>query len=311
MDIKRESFLKKIDYLETVGSKSTYRSQDIGPGLFKKLKRLLFYRGFYLKKIWEQSGLMPEKDVYIQTFWGRGITLPNRDLNARKIFKHGILGKGEQSLIRFFIKNFKSNDIFYDIGTNYGFYTALAQEFIYEGEIHSFEPNTHVFKYLQQLEENYDNTLLNKLACSDVNDEVTFFDGYSKHKSGKSTLMSEVAEKNHMQTQEVVVKATTLDDYTERHKIPTIIKIDVEGSEYKVLNGAKKTLREHSPVIAIELWRGEGSRFSKKNLEILKEFHYKPHTISTIGEIREIKYEVLKENLAVIGPETNFIFKKN
>jgi len=49
------------------------------------------------------------------------------------------------------------------------------------------------------------------------------------------------------------VYVTTLDREIERFGIPGVVKIDVEGHELEVLRGAPKLLREHRPVILLEL----------------------------------------------------------
>ena len=45
------------------------------------------------------------------------------------------------------------------------------------------------------------------------------------------------------------VSSNTLDSYS---LSPSLIKIDVENDEIKVLNGAKKTIEKHSPVLYVE-----------------------------------------------------------
>lgn len=39
------------------------------------------------------------------------------------------------------------------------------------------------------------------------------------------------------------------------HTIPTLIKLDIEGWEVRALRGAKRTLREHHPIIVCEVNR--------------------------------------------------------
>jgi hypothetical protein len=52
----------------------------------------------------------------------------------------------------------------------------------------------------------------------------------------------------------VEVPVTTIDSYCESKNLkPSLIKIDVEGFEFSVLNGAKKILKEVRPRILVEL----------------------------------------------------------
>ncbi|MEN6419732.1 MAG: FkbM family methyltransferase [Clostridiaceae bacterium] len=50
-----------------------------------------------------------------------------------------------------------------------------------------------------------------------------------------------------------LVSVTTLDDYVkEAHVVPEIVKVDVEGAEYMLLQGAQNLLRETRPVFYVE-----------------------------------------------------------
>ena len=67
---------------------------------------------------------------------------------------------------------------------------------------------------------------------------------------------------------------TTLDKFMEENfkedKID-LIKIDVEGFEYQVLSGAKKTLAKYNPVIIIESF---ANKFEQVN-SLLNSYGYK------------------------------------
>src|SRR5439155_701722 len=77
----------------------------------------------------------------------------------------------EHKLTQFFIKNLKAKDVFYDVGSNYGFYSYLASEFC--AEVHSFDPSPQVFANLQLNLSGHPNLYLNNVAVSDRNGEAT------------------------------------------------------------------------------------------------------------------------------------------
>ena len=57
------------------------------------------------------------------------------------------------------------------------------------------------------------------------------------------------------------VDQVAIDGYVEKHKlVPDLIKIDTEGNDFNVLQGAAKTLRSQRPLIVFESWRGEERR---------------------------------------------------
>ncbi|MEI6122117.1 MAG: FkbM family methyltransferase [Bacteroidota bacterium] len=68
---------------------------------------------------------------------------------------------------------------------------------------------------------------------------------------------------------------TTLDTFIEVNKITskiTAIKLDVENFEYFVLEGARKTLAVHHPIVYCELWENENR---VKCFDLMKECNYK------------------------------------
>ena len=68
----------------------------------------------------------------------------------------------------------------------------------------------------------------------------------------------------------------TLDKYN--FKNISIIKIDVEGHEINVLNGALNTILKNKPKILIEVWNRPKKK--KEFLEFMKKINYKIKKIS-------------------------------
>jgi hypothetical protein len=58
-----------------------------------------------------------------------------------------------------------------------------------------------------------------------------------------------------------IVPQVTLDGFTEdRQLVPDLVKIDVEGNELAVLEGAQGLLDRVRPVVLLESWPGGGGR---------------------------------------------------
>ena len=72
-----------------------------------------------------------------------------------------------------------------------------------------------------------------------------------------------IKERNKVFTDEYYVVTEKL-DYFELDNI-SLIKIDAEGSEAKVLEGAEETINKCKPIILIEIWK------SKKRINVIKE----------------------------------------
>lgn len=315
----KELFLEKLAAVHPLSAKTESflaAPEYQGSGFRMRIKRLSHYRGGYLahiaKRVKEHFVVRRDADAPAETFWGRVLMLPTLDANAQGIRQSGTLGGGENNLIRFLIKELHSDSVFYDIGANYGFYSALAEEFVLLGEIHAFEPSAKVFSYLKQISIGQNNVFLNNVAVSDSSGEIEFFDCAPDSTSGKSTIVKEVAAGSHRWHYETVrVPAATLDEYVRSHRSPTIIKIDVEGAEVRVLSGARAMLRRYSPTIAVELWSGEElSHFSLEVVVLLEELGYTPFFINLEGNLIETSTAHLKSWLAESHSEVNFIFKK-
>ncbi len=276
-----------------------YRKYLTGSGIVPKLKRLLFLRGKYVVHILSSLGIKDNTTARI--FFGKKMTLPVADLSASNIFLFGTLGAWESGLTKFFIKYIKVDDIFYDIGANHGFYTFLAKEIIVNGEIHAFEPNQGVFKYLELNSANGVVRLNNK-ALSNENGTVSFFDMLEAHHSGSSGLVKPVDG----EYQEKRVLTLTLDEYTKTHKPPSIMKVDVEGAEAMVIEGGESTIRKYKPTIVIEVWSGErGIKNHSRAVKLLQSLGYRCFKIDDSGSLVPIN----SVNFDRINQRENFVFK--
>jgi FkbM family methyltransferase len=139
-----------------------------------------------------------------------------------------------------------------DVGANVGVLAMIMARWCGpKGHIHAFEPNPNPKQVL--IEHLRLNGLSNRvtvcpLALSDVDGTTTF---YATGISGKSALSN---ANIGLDAEEFQVPVTTIDAYCHSLNIrPSLIKIDVEGFEFSVLNGARNTLKEVRPSVLIEL----------------------------------------------------------
>jgi FkbM family methyltransferase len=221
----------------------------------------------------------------------------------RYIFFNTLYG-GETKIIKFLIKNFKDDDIFYDIGANYGFYVLLAQEFITKGEIQAFEPNPKIFKLLRENSrlDIYKHTFLNEMALYDKTGETEFFDREIGRHSGNSSL---IKHQHFLKYKVIKVKTITLDDYISNHKPPTIMKIDVEGGESLVLRGASILLKKYNPTIIMEFFK---DNLHKEAVIILLNNGYRAFKIDSDGNLSIInEMDLLRDD---VPHEENYVFKR-
>ncbi len=277
-----------------------------GPGMMRKIQRLLFCPSIYIPYLLFKLNLFPKtktKSIKLLNF--KKMTIEISDFGSFILSKFGILyGLPEYKLTKFFIKNLKENDIFYDVGANYGFYTHLAIEFCQE--VHAFEPLPDVFESLKNNFQNNPKVHLNNLAISNKNGNLELFVA-----GGGSTIIEEVATKIKIKNNKIVVKTITLDDYIKTHNPPTIIKMDVEGAESLVIEGGKEFLKNNNPIIAMEVWSGEeGKNFSMKAVEKLWSLGFKSYYINKKGDLEKIDKDLSEKVYEEGLSNDNFIFLK-
>jgi len=144
----------------------------------------------------------------------------------------------------------KTDDgVFIDMGANAGYFTLLGSKYVgSHGKVIAFEPipkNVNII--LAHLDANdINNTIVETKIVSNTNGTLDFTIEENNANSHISDIdISHAA----MSTAEVIkIKTVRLDDYVKEKKIqPKVIKIDVEGAELDVLNGALETLRKYKP----------------------------------------------------------------
>lgn len=162
--------------------------------------------------------------------------------------------------------------VFIDIGANLGKYTVLmGKKLRNKGFVISIEPENHTVKLLKQ------NIVLNKLknvvviekACSSKTGKSTLYLEGTKYSGGLHSLKKYTHHVN-----EIEIEVETLDSIISRlgFKGVDLIKIDVEGNELEVLQGAQKIMKKYHPRIICESLDkiSEG-----KITSLLKKFKYR------------------------------------
>lgn len=306
---KRKKFLY---LLEKKYKKHEEFSKLAGPGIKKKFLRFFLFPDIYITYLIIR--FLKRKNIKSKLFWGQEIVIKTFFKGSPPFLAlSGILpGKGEYKLTKFLIKNLKPNDIFYDIGANYGFYTYLALEFC--KEVHSFEPLPDVFESLKANLEKKANVFLNQVALSDKIGLAKIYipESSSLDASGSSTIVEENLNQHYYKfSASIEIKTITLDEYLKKHNKPTFIKMDVEGAESLVIKGGINFFKNYSPLISMEVWSSkEGGKISMKAVELLRSLGYNSFFINEEGDLEfvdgDLSRIVDQENLF----DDNFIFKK-
>lgn len=192
---------------------------------------------------------------------------------------------------RFILDTLTDQDVFVDIGANVGHFSMLAAS--KKCEVHAFEPIPAAFDWLKR------NVELNNLKVNLYNKGVGAENGVLNFSTDKGVMNSVVNDSNSTSKKIEVVK---LDDALKLIH-PTMLKIDVEGYEWFVLQGAKNILKAKDlKYILIEL-NESGAKFSIEDEaihQILQEngfypysYDYDQRVINKINTFRKDKFNTL------------------
>ncbi len=136
----------------------------------------------------------------------------------------------------FFRRYLRPNDEVIDVGANIGFFTLIFSTLVGEyGKVYAFEPHPRIYKYLQGnlVLNKVDNVYALNLALGNKSETLKFSD----QKDDDSNLV--VADDSG-----ITVPAERLDAVGIESVSVSLLKIDVEGYEKFVLEGAGHTLQK-------------------------------------------------------------------
>jgi len=165
-----------------------------------------------------------------------------------------------------------------DVGASTGCYTLLSALHP-DLTVWAFEPVTLTY---QVLNENVKlNGLQNKVSTHPV--AVGNYDGTGvahvvKADGGKGVSIVNGTPEYHKVTEAVPVRVIKLDRFCKQNDIvPTVLKIDVEGAEQLVLEGAAHIIEKYHPFIIAEYSQQNADQFglaANKIIEMLESWGY-------------------------------------
>lgn len=151
----------------------------------------------------------------------------------------------------------KEGDAVVDIGANLGYYALLESRLVGEsGMVYAIEPVSHNYEtLLRNVNLNrFQNVECYRTAIGDHNGTAPIYLG--RRLNWSSLTYSEHLGHNRNET----VNVTTLDKFLVGKRNPSFIRMDVEGHEYAIIEGAKETLKGdvsifmeiHPPLMKVE-----------------------------------------------------------
>ncbi len=193
------------------------------------------------------------------------------------------------------------SSVFLDIGANTGFYSLLAAVANPKIKSYAFEPLPFVIQILKEnINLNYkeDQIVIIPKAVSSVSGKAAFY--IPKSSDGLVETSASLSEKFKDSHEEILeVEVTSLDDCvaTSGFERVDLIKIDVEGLEDQVLQGAMNLIQKHRPILFYEV-------LDRANFKLLNEIKRRCDYLSFRMGQRGI---VQEEEIAFHGDSWNHI----
>lgn len=151
-------------------------------------------------------------------------------------------GTYEKAKLKHFLSFVTPQSVVYDIGANVGYYSLAAARAGAE-EVWAFEPVPEIAHTLER------HAFLNGFSSLDIrvrNRAISDIAGRFRFAPTKETGYHNNGTGKLDPNGDDEVSTTTIDRF---FGTPTLLKIDVEGAELRVLHGGEQTIREHHPVI--------------------------------------------------------------
>ena len=238
-------------------------------------------------------GIIGNFQVKTRTFWGDFIFVP---LPAGlDIYLTG--GKSHDSeirLIKWMLMNISPEEIALDIGAHIGFYSLLLHNLISDrGKVFSFEPSREIVAVLEKNLELLPSSHVVHIALSDRSNLMDFYAypmAHSEFNTMHPELLSHDQRTTHIKPKIYQVATTTLDTWVQENGvIPTCIKMDVEGSEYEIIQGGSEVIRRYLPKLIMEFQIAKEKRAPYINaVAFCRSFGYIPHEILENGSLQEV-----------------------
>lgn len=191
-------------------------------------------------------------------------------------------GYWEPHVLTYIFQQVKPGMVAVDVGANAGYQTIIMADRVGSaGKVYAFEPNPDTrLRLIRNLELNPE--LLSRVVVSEKgvgNKSDIFYLSIDDRPEafGNAGLIENSSNPEHLK-----VEVVTLDEFIPEEI--SFIKIDVEGMELEVLQGAIQKIKDNHPIIVFETLTTEPPETHKPIEDFLRQFDYKIYCYDQKGE---------------------------
>jgi FkbM family methyltransferase len=205
----------------------------------------------------------------------------------------------EVDTINLFKKYIKEGDYIIEVGGHIGYMSLIFRSLVKDtGSVVVFEPSQENLKYLKINTNKYPQISIVEKGLGNENKKAVL---YVENVTGQNNSFLEdyqVFDENNKNAlndgvrEKVEVEMISFDTFisNNENKIPDFVKIDVEGFESEVIEGALESIKKNKSVFIIEVTRNHEyiyNTFANANYEIFEEDGTK---IITLKQFKSINY---------------------
>lgn len=187
----------------------------------------------------------------------------------------------ESHLSNIALKYLDRNRDVVDVGANVGLYSVFFAKIVNGRTVLAIEPTQAALSRLYK-----------NIEINNVSGNVVVFEGIVSNTSGRSSIkviegkseystIGELVHPSAIRYQHKIeeVESSTLDDLIDKESLdPGFIKIDVEGVENLIFEGARTVMENHRPIVISELsdcLLKENGSSSREVIEIINKYDYR------------------------------------
>jgi len=209
----------------------------------------------YLRKILERAsrGKILRRSLTVGGYQVPIFVSPDAQL---KYWKPG--DQFDRDLIQLAEQQIKPTDVVWDIGANIGVFTFAVNSILKEGEVVAVEADTFLVGLLRRtaLLAFHANSKISVLpaAVSNENGIATFTVAQRGRASNSLEAVAENSQAGGVREFQYV-PTVSLDAMLNYFTPPDFVKVDVEGAELLVIDGANKLITDYKPKFYVEVWQ--------------------------------------------------------